>query len=69
MTQVQADTNMRRRTEARLFTRVVQSFVHNSLSWRVTDTVKSQIRNWGAICTSKITNKPVHEETLDPMVW
>ena len=59
---------MRTRTKVRLFTRVVQSFVHGSISWKLDKDVKRAITHWTALCTHRITGKTVHEESENPLV-
>jgi hypothetical protein len=55
-------------TELRLFTRVVQSFVHGSISWKLDKDARHAINHWTALCTHRITGKSVHEESTKPVV-
>jgi hypothetical protein len=62
------DKTVRTRTKVQLFTWVVQSFVHGSISWKLDKDVKRAITHWTALCTHRITGKLVHEESDDPFV-
>jgi ribonuclease HI len=68
LTNVWNDPDCRTATKAKLFTRIMQSFTHNSISWRLTAHVKKQINEWASHLLSKITGKGAHAEKKDPFI-